>query len=234
MIGLKNLLEVNIDSIVPNEWNTNQVSPPNMDKLKNSILKLGPFKPLIVRELGDKYELLCGEHRWLVLKELGYDTVQVYNLGVVDDIKAKQISILDNERYGEDDAIGFDNLIKDLQSNLDYNLSDIAPFDVVLETAVMPKAETEIPEEFLKDFEALETVAKDDDGEFEASAVHEAKPKAESNPFQIMRFKISIEDAPRVTDAIEKIIKQHNIKTGNDMENAGEALVYIIDEFEGE
>lgn len=230
MTGSENLLEVDIDSIIPNQWNTNQVSPPNMDKLKNSIIKLGPFKPLIVRELGDKYEILGGEHRWLALKELGKTAVQVYNLGIVDDIKAKQISILDNERYGEDDAIGLDKLLQEIQQSLDYNLSDIAPIDVTLDIAVMPKSEIEIPQEFAEEFAALDEIGKKED-EFSAGVEKEARSKADANPFQTMRFKVSVEDAPKIITVIEQVVKVHGIKTGNEMENAGEALVHIINSY---
>lgn len=233
MTGSENLLEVDINSIIPNPWNTNQVSPPNMDKLKNSIVKLGSFKPLIVRELDDKYEILGGEHRWLALKELGKSTVQVYNLGIIDDIKAKQISILDNERYGEDDAIGLDKLLQEIQQSLDYDLSTIAPFDITLDTAIMPKSEIEIPDEFADDLRALDDISKKESKEDEI-VERETKSKADANPFQIMRFKVSIEDAPRIIRVIEKMVKEHGIKTGNEMENAGEALVYIIDEYYGE
>jgi hypothetical protein len=55
--------------------------------------------------------------------------VPVTSVGVIDDNTAKQMSLVDNERYGEDDAVELQRLIESIQAEIDYSLADIAPYD---------------------------------------------------------------------------------------------------------
>ncbi|MCD9436421.1 chromosome partitioning protein ParB, partial [Klebsiella pneumoniae] len=48
---------------------------------------------------------------------------------------------------------------------------------------------------------------------------------------QTMRFKVTFDASDRVTETIKSIIKEQAINTGNDMENAGEALVWLVDNY---
>ena len=101
-----NMGEVETSRLRPNPWNTNAVSPENEEKLRRSIERFGVFKPIICRELpGGTLEILGGEHRWQTAREMGLDTVPVVNLGAVSDERAKEIGLVDNGRYGEDDTL---------------------------------------------------------------------------------------------------------------------------------
>lgn len=42
-----------------------------------------------------------------------------------------------------------------------------------------------------------------------------------------MRFKVSFDTAESVTEVIKTIIREQGIKTGSEMEDAGEALVWL-------
>ncbi|MCV5951107.1 chromosome partitioning protein ParB, partial [Escherichia coli] len=46
---------------------------------------------------------------------------------------------------------------------------------------------------------------------------------------QTMRFKVTFDASDRVAETIKNIIKEQAINTGNEMENAGEALVWLVD-----
>ncbi|MDH8153098.1 chromosome partitioning protein ParB, partial [Klebsiella pneumoniae] len=48
---------------------------------------------------------------------------------------------------------------------------------------------------------------------------------------QTMRLKVTFDASDRVTETIKSIIKEQAINTGNDMENAGEALVWLVDNY---
>ncbi|MBA2017615.1 chromosome partitioning protein ParB, partial [Escherichia coli] len=61
--------------------------------------------------------------------EQGISTVPVLSVGKISDVVAKQMSLVDNERYGEDDQIALQRFIEEIQSELDYQLSEIAPYD---------------------------------------------------------------------------------------------------------
>lgn len=42
---------------------------------------------------------------------------------------------------------------------------------------------------------------------------------------------MTFDASDRVTETIKSIIKEQAINTGNDMENAGEALVWLVDNY---
>jgi len=106
------ILQVEVANLRPNPWNTNSVGAQNFEKLKGSIEKLGFFKPILARELdGGIFEILGGEHRWRAAMEQGISTVPVISVGKINDLVAKQMSLVDNERYGEDDQVALQRLI---------------------------------------------------------------------------------------------------------------------------
>ncbi|HCB3859403.1 TPA: ParB N-terminal domain-containing protein, partial [Escherichia coli] len=137
----------------PNTWNTNSVGAQNFEKLKGSIEKLGFFKPILARELEDGFfEILGGEHRWRAAIEQGISTVPVLSVGKISDVVAKQMSLVDNERYGEDDQIALQRFIEEIQSELDYQLSEIAPYDDEISMVLAKEAAI--------DLEALEALSR--------------------------------------------------------------------------
>jgi ParB-like chromosome segregation protein Spo0J len=47
-----------------NDYNPNRVAPPELDLLKVSILADGWTQPVVVRETGNRFEIVDGFHRW--------------------------------------------------------------------------------------------------------------------------------------------------------------------------
>lgn len=111
------IMQVEVANLRPNPWNTNSVGAQNFEKLKGSIEKLGFFKPILARELdGGFFEILGGEHRWRAAMEQGISTVPVISVGKFNDLVAKQMSLVDNERYGEDDQVALQRLIEEIRA----------------------------------------------------------------------------------------------------------------------
>ena len=178
------ILQVEVANLRPNPWNTNSVGAQNFEKLKGSIEKLGFFKPILARELdGGIFEILGGEHRWRAAMEQGISTVPVISVGKINDLVAKQMSLVDNERYGEDDQVALQRLIEEIQSEIDYRLSDIAPYDDEM-AATLAKAS-------VIDLEALEALSRGD-GE---SVDEDKREKTErvGAEHQTMRFKVTFD-----------------------------------------
>ncbi|HHT4259141.1 TPA: ParB/RepB/Spo0J family partition protein [Klebsiella variicola] len=213
------ILTVETGCLRPNPWNTNVVGAGNFEKLKNSIERLGFFKPILVREIdGGIYQILGGEHRWRAAVEQGMETVPVASVGKISDNVAKQMSLVDNERYGEDDQLELQRLIEEIQSEIDYTLAEIAPFDE--EMAATLARDTHV------DLEELAMLAdKHDEGVVDKTPAE--KKERLGVEHQTMRFKVSFDAAEDVTDVIKTIIKEQSIKTGGDMEDAGEALIWL-------
>ena len=216
------IMQVEVARRRPNPWNTNSVGAQNFEKLKGSIEKLGFFKPILARELdGGQFEILGGEHRWRAAMEQGISTVPVISVGKISDLVAKQMSLVDNERYGEDDQVALQRLIEEIQSELDYQLSEIAPYDDELAAT--------LARESAIDLEMLEALSRGDEEPIEKDSREKAERVGAEH--QTMRFKVTFDASDRVTETIKSIIKEQAINTGNDMENAGEALVWLVDNY---
>lgn len=206
------MVEVDIETLRPNPWNTNVVTPENEEKIKASILRLGMFRPIIVRTLEDgTKEILGGEHRWSVAKSLGYTKVPIVDLGTVSDKKAKEIGLVDNGRYGEDDTLQLAELLKELGSSEEF--LEFLPYtgdeiDSIFSATSIAFEDLEIPEgdETLPEIPVSKT----------------------AQTHQIMRFKVPIEDAEFLTRQIEATMKAQNFTGDESMINAGNALVHLL------
>lgn len=200
-----------IDSLRPNSFNTNQVSPENELKLENSLKRFGVYKPIICRELSnDVLEIIGGEHRWRAAKKLGHKSVPVVNLGAISDAKAKEIMLVDNGRYGEDDTLALAELLKELG-----NADEILTF--------MPISNDELDTIFASSSIALDDL---DSSDGELPDLGALSKKAQSH--QIMRFKIPVADCEAIQKRIEFVMKMQGFTEDDSMANAGNALVYIF------
>lgn len=206
------------DSLVPNPWNTNVVSPDNEAKLEESIKRFGMFKPVVVRELADgTLEIIGGEHRAGAAKRMGLKAIPVVNLGRIDDQKAKEISLVDNGRYGADDTLQLAELLEGLG-----NADELASF--------MPYSESDLASIF-----SSVNIALDD---LDLPDLEEDRPVLpKEKPIQthaVMRFKVPVDDQGWIVDLIEKTMKQQKFTEEDSLTNAGDALVFLLKQATGE
>lgn len=205
---------VPIDDLVPNDFNVNVVSPDNEAKIEESLKRFGFFKPVICRQTRGKIEIVGGEHRWAAAKRLGYKEVPILNLGEIDDKRAKEISLVDNGRYGSDDTLQLAELLESLG-----NPDDIATF--------MPFSETDLASIFSSINIALDDLDIDD--------TEPAPSMPKEKPIQthaIMRFKVPVDDQAWVVELIEKTMKEQKFTESDSLTNAGDALVYLLRQVE--
>jgi hypothetical protein len=95
---VKRLLIVPIEEIRPNTWNPKIKDTKEYEKVKEGIRLNGLKESIKVREnqgenLIDKYEIIDGEQRYTACKDLGYKKVLIYNEGIVDDKKARELTL---------------------------------------------------------------------------------------------------------------------------------------------
>jgi ParB-like chromosome segregation protein Spo0J len=65
-----------VDQIVPNPDNPRQsFSEDALNQLAASIQRWGQLQPVVVRRVGDRYQLICGERRWRAHTRAGLDTI---------------------------------------------------------------------------------------------------------------------------------------------------------------
>jgi ParB family chromosome partitioning protein len=204
-------LEIDTNRLRPNPWNTNVVSPDNEAKLDESLRRFGVFKPILVRQVGKELEILGGQHRWESAKRLGFAKVPVVNLGSIDDETAKEIGLVDNGRYGVDDAEGLATLLKELGKP-----AELATF--------LPYSDKELEVIFKAnelDFDSLD-IDGDDDIDLKPTEVSTAPTH------QIMRFKVPVEDAEWVSQLVSQVVKAQGLTDSDSLTNAGDALVHIL------
>lgn len=125
--------KVAVASIRPNSWNYNKQSQFVFEREVNSIRRFGILRPILVRKAGKGfYEIVDGEHRWRAAKQVGVKRVSVIVLDNIDDLDAKQLTILMNEIRGdESDAQRFRFLLSQIskfdgaEELLPYTLDEI-------------------------------------------------------------------------------------------------------------
>lgn len=199
-------------SLKANDWNPNHITSAEVEgKLDESIKRFGMFKPILVRQLeSGELEIIGGEHRARRGAEAGLETVPVLNLGVIDDIRAKEIGLLDNGRYGSDDALELSELLKqiepDFKSFLPYTDEDLAALEAAEQI----------------DFSDLEMDSNDSEDPGLSTTISRVQTH------QIMRFKVPVDDAHSVEDVMNYIIKTQNFSDQDSLTNAGDALVWLV------
>lgn len=212
-------LEVPVDDLRPNPFNPNRVSAENELKIRHSIERNGIFKPIIVREVASVagYEIIGGQHRWEQAKELGFEKVPVANLGQISDVRAKEIGLLDNARYGVDDTLSLGAILKEIgdaeeiQSFLPYGDTDLT---AIWSAQSIDLDELEISQDELK--------IEPEQQKSEDSAPKPTKTQT------VMRFKIGLADAERITRLIASTQKAQGLTTEDELTNAGDALVHLL------
>lgn len=207
-----NLLQISPETLSPNPWNTNSVSAENMEKLTASLERHGWVRPVIVRDDGiGGMQILGGQHRVEAAMHLGHETVPVVSLGEISDEKAKEIGLIDNARYGEDDALGLAALLKDIGG-----ARQVAEFMPISDDEIASLS-TEIDD---TDIDDMLNDAESDDTPDEPS-------KKPTKTHEVMRFKVPIDDSDDVRDLIEKIMKEQGFTDSDSLTNAGDALVFL-------
>lgn len=125
-------VEVSIEDLVKADWNYKTDDDLKSEKLKENIKLNGQIENILIRVLPTGFfEVVNGNHRYSVLKELGVKKVMTFNLGVITESKAKRIAVETNETRFSTDNIKLAELIKEISS--DFSLEELAvtmPFEI--------------------------------------------------------------------------------------------------------
>jgi len=92
----KNILEVPIEDIIPNRFQPRLTfNEEGLNELSDSIKQHGIIQPLVVRKLGDKYEIIAGERRYKAATQAGLTKVPVI-ISDIDDNKSAEVALVEN------------------------------------------------------------------------------------------------------------------------------------------
>jgi len=212
------LIEIDPRELSHNPWNSNIVSPENMVKLEESLRRNGWVKPALARQTNKGFEILGGQHRVEAAIALGHESVPIINLGEMTDLKAKEIGLIDNARYGSDDAISLAEILEEI--SVDTNASIFLPFD----ESDLASLGTDMD----VDIDDLLDESNDDD----ESEIRPDKKTARTHA--VMRFKIPVEDEDDVSDLFSAIQREQDFTSGDSLSNAGDALVWVAHKLKSE
>ena len=104
-VSTRGVIEVEPERIDPNPYQPRRTfTEGNLADLASSIRQQGVLQPVLVREVGERYQLIAGERRWRAAKMVGLATVPclVHNL---DDLRTLMLALIENLQREDLDAV---------------------------------------------------------------------------------------------------------------------------------
>ena len=190
-----NIVSAEVDRIRPNPDNPNGLDELKMETLKADIAENGFTQPILVRPVSnDKaidYEIVDGEHRWLVLKDLGASRVPAV-VQEADDTEAALRLITMNKLRGQFIPIKLAQLL--------VKLSEKIPENELRKRLGMTEPE-------LKDSLRLA-----DFSDKIAAEVKEAQEREEKEAPEVLSFVLSKDDAALVEGTLGLLVSDDSKK----------------------
>lgn len=112
----KALDEIPLHLIKPNpDQPRTNFKPEEIEELAASIEKDGLLQPILVREMGDGYQIIAGERRWQACKSLGLAKVPV-RIKEADDLKVLELALIENLQRSDlnpiEEAYGYKRMME--------------------------------------------------------------------------------------------------------------------------
>ena len=90
------ILQIPIEDIIPNRFQPRLTFDDKaLQELSSSIKQHGIIQPLVLRKLGDKYEIVAGERRYKAAQMAGLTTVPAV-ISNIDDDKSAEVALIEN------------------------------------------------------------------------------------------------------------------------------------------
>lgn len=119
-------VELAVDRLEPNPFQPRLVmDPARLDELTASIRASGIVQPILVRRIGERYQIVAGERRWRAAQAAGLATVPVTVRAVPDD-QLLELAIVENIQRQELNAMEEAQAFQRLQDELHLTQEEIA------------------------------------------------------------------------------------------------------------
>lgn len=117
--GGEDIAELPIDAIAPNpDQPRTDIDEEGIAELADSIGKVGLLQPILVRPLGESYEIIAGERRWRACREAGLERVPV-RIRAADKAESLKLALVENLLREDLNAIeesrGYKRLLQEFQ-----------------------------------------------------------------------------------------------------------------------
>jgi ParB-like nuclease domain len=149
---------IDLDKVKPNDWNPNEVPAEVMESIRYGFRTDGwiASQALLVWGTDDegveRNVIIDGEHRWRAARDVGIEAGPAVFLTGVSEVEAKQLTIKLNQKRGDWNQKGLQNLLHDLEiegvelSALSLGFSDGALMSMLaIEAAPLDVAERPAP-----------------------------------------------------------------------------------------
>lgn len=112
----ENLLAIDLDRIRPNPFQPRrEIADEKINELAQSIKSCGLIQPIVVRRVGDGYQLVVGERRYLACRKLGWKKIAA-SVKTLSDNAMATIALIENLQREDlnyiEEAMGYTNLMK--------------------------------------------------------------------------------------------------------------------------
>lgn len=142
---------IELNRIRPNNYNPNAVPEDVLAKLRAEIGQKGLCEPILVRSRGTGYEIVDGQHRWQICRDLGWREIPCI-IQDFSDTEAKIKTLQLNYMRGSAIPLKLASLIYDLSKEI--KLEDLAKRLPYEEVQLMDNLELlKLPEDFGKTLE---------------------------------------------------------------------------------
>jgi len=213
--------KVNIADLISPSYNPRDITPAEMEKLKNSIQEFDYIDPLIVNDVN--MHIIGGNQRFEALKQLGYNEIEVSFVHIEDPNREKALNLRLNKMSGDWDTIKLNEILEELEINhFDISLTGFDEFDEEIEFKNLlgkmefdetprpkPKTEETYTNEQIGNAETLsdEEIFNDDE-EFE-----ETEP---AKPLGYYNITLLFDTEEEMTEAFDKLVADgYNCRMSN-------------------
>ena len=115
--------EISLTQIVTNPYQPRKsIDPQTIEDLSASIVSEGLLQPIVVREVGEQFEIIAGERRWPVYQNLGRKMILARILKA-SDLSSASLSLIENLQREDlnpiEEAMGYNSLMNE------FNLTQV-------------------------------------------------------------------------------------------------------------
>lgn len=137
MMEERRFVELDVDDVLPNRFQPRiKFNETSLNELATSIKEHGVIEPIVVRKLGDKYEIIAGERRYKASIIAGLEKIPAI-ITDMNDKKSSEVALIENVQRQDltpiEEAISYKKILdmgdltqNDLASKLGKNQSTVA------------------------------------------------------------------------------------------------------------
>lgn len=119
---------IKTELFVENPWNPNRMSRENLKKLTHEIRNKGFAAPVLARPFQGRYQIIDGEHRWKIARDLGLVAIPCV-ITQLDDVEARIKTLQLNGLKGENEPDRLAKLLHELcETDAIESLAKVLPW----------------------------------------------------------------------------------------------------------